>query len=181
MFYRFSTDRKGVRPAEHLKGYKGWMHADGYTGFNEITATGHVREVACMAHVRRKFVDVHRTTGSVIAEGAIRRIARLYGIEKEVRGCSPVERAALRGDKARPILDELEQWLGEQLTRISGKSDLAGAIRYALKRFPKLRPYLDDGSLEIDNNTAERAVRGVCLGRKNYLFMGSEGGGQTAA
>lgn len=181
VFYRFSTDRKGIRPAGHLKDYKGWMHADGYTGFNEITDTGDVHEVACMAHVRRKFVDVHRVTGSVIAEGAILRIARLYGVEKEARGCSPVERAALRGDKARPVLDELEQWLGEQLAKISGKSDLAKAIRYALKRFPKLRPYLDNGFLEIDNNTAERAVRGVCVGRKNYLFMGSEGGGQAAA
>lgn len=181
VFYRFSTDRKGERPADHLKDFEGWMHADGYTGFNALFETNRVSEVACMAHIRRKFVDVHRATGSDIAEGAIRRIARLYGFEKEARGLSPAERAALRGEKARPIFNELEQWLGEQLVRISSKTDLAKAIRYARGRLPKLRPWLDDGSLEIDNNAAERALRGVCLGRKNYLFMGSEGGGQAAA
>lgn len=181
VFYRFSADRQGARPTEHLKDYAGWMHADGYTGFNALFETNRVSEVACMAHIRRKFVDVHRATGSPIAEGAIRRIARLYRVEEEARGQPPAERAALRGEKARPILDDLEQWLGEQLGKISGKTDLAKAIRYARGRIPKLRPYLDDGSLEIDNNAAERALRGVCLGKKNYLFLGSEGGGKAAA
>ena len=180
-FYRFSRDRKGEQPTEHLKDYTGWMHADGYSGFNELYRSGRVREVACMAHIRRKLVDVFKSQGSVTAEEAIKRIAALYGIEKEVRGLSPEYRAAIRQEKAKPLLDDLEHWLGDQLPKISGKSDLAKAIRYALTRIKKLRPYIDQGILEIDNNSAERSMRCVALGRKNYLFMGSEGGGKSAA
>ncbi|MGJ8535488.1 MAG: IS66 family transposase [Alphaproteobacteria bacterium] len=180
-FYRFSRDRKGEQPAEYLKDYKGWMHADGYSGFNELYRSGRVREVACMAHIRRKFVDVHKSQGAGIADEAIKRIAALYGIEKEVRGQSPEDRAAIRQKKAKPRLDELDHWLGGQLPKISGKSELAKAIRYALTRIKKLRPYIDHGILELDNNSAERSMRCVALGRKNYLFMGSEGGGKSAA
>ena len=180
-FYRFSRDRKGEQPAGHLKDYTGWMHADGYSGFNELYQSGRVREVACMAHIRRKFVDVHKAQGSVIAEEAIKRIAALYGIEKEARGQSPEHRASIRQEKAQPLLDELAAWLGDQLPKISGKSELAKAIRYALTRIKKLRPYLDNGILELDNNCAERSMRCVALGRKNYLFMGSESGGKSAA
>jgi len=180
-FYRFSRDRKGEQPIEHLKNYTSWMHADGYSGFNELYRSGRVGEVACMAHIRRKFVDVYKSQGSTIAEEAIRRIAALYGIEKEVRGQLPEYRAAIRQEKAKPLLDDLEHWLGDQLPKISGKSELAKAIRYALTRIIKLRPYIDHGILEIDNNCAERSMRCVALGRKNYLFMGSEGGGKSAA
>jgi transposase/uncharacterized protein (DUF1810 family) len=180
-FYRFSRDRKGERPAEHLKDYTGWMHADGYSGFNELFRSGRIHEVACMAHIRRKLVDVFKSQGSVIAEEAIKRIAALYGIEKEVRGQSPEYRAAIRQEKAKPLLDDLEHWLSDQLPKISSKSELAKAIRYALTRIKKLRPYIDHGILEIDNNSAERSMRCVALGRKNYLFMGSEGGGKSAA
>ena len=134
-----------------------------------------------MAHIRRKFVDVHKAQGSVIAEEAIKRIAALYGIEKEARGQSPEDRASIRQEKAQPLLDELAAWLSDQLPKISGKSELAKAIRYALTRIKKLRPYLDNGILELDNNCAERSMRCVALGRKNYLFMGSEGGGKSAA
>ena len=180
-FYRFSRDRKGEQPTEHLQNYSGWMHADGYAGFNELYRSGRIREVACMAHIRRKFVDVFKSQGSAIAEEAIKRIASLYGIEKEVRGQPPEARAAIRQEKAKPLLDDLEDWLGAQLPKISGKSELAKAIRYGLTRMKKLRPYLDHGFLEIDNNSAERSMRCVALGRKNYLFMGSERGGQSAA
>ena len=180
-FYRFSRDRKGEQPTEHLKDYKGWMHADGYSGFNDLYRSGRVREVACMAHARRKFVDVFKSQGSAIAEKAIKRIAALYGIEKEARGQSPEDRAAIRQEKAKPLFDELETWLGSQLPKISGKSELAKAIRYALTRMKKMRPYLDHGILELDNNSAERSMRCVALGRKNYLFMGSERGGKSAA
>jgi len=139
------------------------------------------REVACMAHIRRKFVDVHRATGAAIAIEAIKRIANLYVVETHVRDRPPDERAQIRQEQAKPVLDALEEWLTARLTTISGKTPLAGAIRYALSRIPKLRPYLDDGRLEIDNNSAERAMRPIALGRKNYLFMGSEGGGKAAA
>jgi len=180
-WYRFSTDRKAARPRDHLKTFEGWMHADGYAGFEELYRSGRVREVACMAHVRRKFVDVQQSQGSAIAEEAIRRIAQLYAVEKEVRGKPPDERARIRQTKARPILGELEVWLPAQLTRISGKTPLAGAIRYAITRIKRLRPYLDNGALELDNNTAERAMRSIAVGRKNWLFMGSKGGGKAAA
>jgi len=180
-WYQFSPDRKGVRPSTHLAHYTGFMHADGYAGFNDLYRTGKVSEVACMAHIRRKFVDVHKAQGSAIAEEAIKRIAMLYGVEKEVRGQPPDERVKARQSQSKPIFDDLETWLHAQLTRISGKSPLARAIRYALTRMKKLRPWLDHGFLELDNNTAERSIRPIALGRKNYLFMGSEGGGKSAA
>ena len=179
--YRFTVDRKGEHPANFLAGYRGWMHADGYAGFNELYRSGGVREVACLAHIRRKFVDVFQAEGSLIAEEAIKRIAGLYAVEKEGRGQPPDERVRLRQVRAKPILDDLEDWLQAQLPRISGKSELAKAIRYAVVRMRKLRPYLEHGSLEADNNCAERALKPVALGRKNFLFVGSEGGGKSAA
>jgi transposase len=180
--YRFTVDRKGEHPASHLAGYQGWMHADGYAGFNELFRSGGgVREVACLAHIRRKFVDVFQSEGSIIAEEAIKRIAGLYAVEKDGRGCPPGERARLRQTRAKPIVDSLETWLHAQLPKISGKSELAKAIRYALARMRKLRPYLEHGCLEADNNAAERAMKPIALGRKNYLFVGSEGGGKSAA
>ena len=127
------------------------------------------------------FYSAVDTQGSAIADEAIKRIAQLYAVEKAARGSPPDERRRLRQEKAKPVLDDLEAWLHAQLTRISGKSPLAGAIRYALTRMKRLRPYLEHGFLELDNNTAERSMRAIALGRKNYLFMGSEGGGRSAA
>jgi len=180
-WYQFSSDRKGQHPKDHLAKYSGWMHADGYAGFEELYRTCDIREVACLAHVRRKFVDVHKAQGSAIADEAIRRIAILYAVEKAARGLSPDKRADIRQAEAKPSFDSLEAWLNTQLHDISGKSPLAVAIRYALSRMARLRPYLDHGILEIDNNTAERAMRSVALGRKNYLFVGSQAGGKSAA
>jgi len=180
-WYQFSSDRKGQHPKDHLSKYTGWMHADGYAGFEDLYRTGDIREVACLAHVRRKFVDVHKAQGSAIADEAIRRIATLYAVEKAARGLSPDKRADIRQAEAKPSFDSLEAWLNTQLHDISGKSPLAVAIRYALSRMARLRPYLDHGILEIDNNTAERAMRSVSLGRKNYLFVGSQAGGKSAA
>jgi hypothetical protein len=180
-WYRFSGDRKGQHPKDHLARFRGWMHADGYAGFEDLYRSGAIREVACMAHVRRKFVDIHRSQGSPIAEEAIGRIAQLYAVEKEARGSPPDVRVELRKTHAAPVFDNLEVWLALQLTTISGKSPLAAAIRYALTRMERLRPYLDHGILELDNNAAERGMRAIALGRKNYLFVGSEAGGKAAA
>ena len=180
-WYRFSPDRKGEHPKDHLAKYQGWMHADGYAGFEDLYRSGDIHEVACMAHVRRKFVDVHKAQGSAIAEEFIRRIAELYAIEKQARGSPPDRRVEIRQAKAKPIFNDLETWLQAQLPSISGKSPLAAAIRYALTRLPRLRPYLKHGVLELDNNTAERSMRPVALGRKNYLFVGSRTGGKAAA
>jgi transposase len=181
VWYRFTVDRKGEHPEEHLKDYKGWVHADGYAGFNGLFGDGKANEMACMAHIRRKFVDVHQAQGGAVAEEAIRRIAALYAVEKEAREKTPTGRAALRQEKAEPLFDDLERWLEAQLPKISGKTPLAGAIRYALNRLPKARPYLQNGRLELDNNAVERAMRPVALGRKNWLFAGSEGGGKALA
>jgi len=180
-FYRFSMDRKGIRPAGHLKGYTGFMHADGYAGFEELYRTGGITEVACLAHIRRKFFDEAQSNGSPIAAEALARIAELYAVEAEARGQPPDQRAAIRQAKARPVFEDLITWLQAELPKISGKSDLAKAIRYALTRLPRLEVYLSDGHLEIDNNAAERGMRGLAIGRKNWMFAGSEGGGHAAA
>lgn len=180
-WYQFTIDRKGEHPVSHLSGYKGWVHADGYSGFNGLFGDDKAREMACMAHVRRKFVDVFASQGSAIAKEAIERIADLYAVEKDARGKPPAERRALRQVNAKPIFDDLEEWLHAQLPKISGKSPLAQAIRYALGRMPKARSYLENGHLESENNTAERAMKPVAIGRKNWLFAGSEGGGKAMA
>jgi len=180
-WYQFSVDRKGEHPSSHLKGYKGVVHADGFTGFNGLFGADRASEQACMVHVRRKFVDIYESEGSAIAEEAIKRIAALYAVEKAVRYKPVEERVALRQEKAKPVFDNLEDWLQLQLPRISGKSALAEAIRYALGRMPKARAYLENGQLELDNNICERSIRPLTLGRKNYLFMGSKGGGEAAA
>lgn len=180
-WYQFTVDRKGEHPVSHLAGYKGWVHADGYSGFNGVFGDEKASEMACMAHVRRKFVDVFASQGNAIAEEAIRRIAELYAVEKEARGKAGEVRVALRRSRSKPVFDDLEAWLHAQLPKISGKSPLAQAIRYALGRMPKARPYLENGHLELDNNTAERAVKPVAIGRKNWMFAGSEGGGQAMA
>jgi hypothetical protein len=137
------------------------MHADGYAGFEDLYRSGTIREVACMAHIRRKFVDVHKAQGSAIADEAIKRIAGLYGVEKSARGSPPDERQTKRQAEARPVFDDLEVWLDAQLPNISGKSPLAGAIRYALTRMKRLRPYLDHGILELDTDVVEQPLSQV--------------------
>jgi transposase len=124
---------------------------------------------------------VFTAQGSAIAEETIKRIAQLYGVEKEVRSQSPEARAALRQAKAKPIFDNLEEWLQAQLPKTSGKSPLAKAIRYALNRMPKTRHYLEKRFLELDNNTAERAMKPVAIGRKNWMFAGSQRVGKSMA
>ena len=157
------------------------MHADGYAGFEDLYRSGSMHEVACMAHVRRKFVDIHKARGSAIADEAIGRIAQLHAVEKEARGSPSDRRVNIRQTRAKPIFDNLEVWLHARLPGISGKSPLAGAIRHALTRMARLRPCLDHGILELDNDTAERAMRSVAIGRKNHLFVGSQTGGKAAA
>ncbi len=181
VWYQFSTSRGAEHPSKHLETYTGFAHADAYSGYNDAYRTGRVHEMACMVHIRREFVKLHDSTGSATAWQAIERIAKLYEVEKRARFKPPEARVALRQEYAKPIFDDLEVWLRAQLNRISSKTPLAKAIRYALTRLPKARPYLDHGFLEPDNNTAERAVRPVTLGRKNYLFMGSQAGGKSAA
>lgn len=177
----YSPDRKGVHPQSHLKNFKGVLHADGYAGFNGVFETGLVTEAACWAHVRRKFFDVHAATASPVAKEALDRIGALYGIEADIRGKPPDERRRYRGEQAMPLLMGLKAWLDATLPKLSGKSELAAAMRYGLNRWDALMCYANDGRIEIDNNAAERSIRGIALGRKNYLFAGSDAGGERAA
>ena len=177
----YSPDRKGTHPQSHMKAFKGILHADGYAGFNAIFETGAVTEAACWAHVRRKFFDVHAASGSPLAKEALDRIAALYAIEAQIKGKRPDERLGYRTTHAAPLIADLKVWLEATLSKLSGKSELAKAMRYALSRWPALCCYLNDGRVEIDNNAAERSIRGIALGRKNYLFAGSDTGGTRAA
>ena len=179
-FY-YSPDRKGQHPQSHLKTFKGVLHADGYAGFNAIFETGTVTEAACWAHVRRKFFDAHAATSSPIAKEALERIADLYAIEAQIKGKPPDERRRCRQEQSLFLVADLKAWAETALQKISGKSELAKAMRYAQSRWPALCCYLNDGRVEIDNNAAERSIRSIALGRKNYLFAGSDTGGQRAA
>jgi transposase len=185
VWFAYSEDRKGKHPREHLKDYRGVLQADGYAGFdrlfNDENPDHPIQEAACWAHVRRKFYDLHVATQSPQAEEALRRIGELYGIEESIRGQTAEVRARSRLARAGPQLEELQRWMLAALKQVSKKSELAGAIRYALSRWRALTRYRDDGRIEIDNNAAERALRAVALGRKNYLFAGSDAGGQRAA
>jgi len=181
VWFAYSPDRKGERPAKHLETYAGILQADGYAGFNKLYETGRIVEAACWAHVRRKFHDLYQAHRSPIAKEALERIAQLYGIEQEIRGRSPSERKEARLARSRPLLEAMHAWWKATLAKLSQKSDVAVAIRYALERWSALLRYCEDGRIEMDNNAAERALRAVALGRKNYLFAGSDAGGERAA
>ncbi len=184
VWFQYSPDRRGEHPSEHLKRYRGILQADAYAGYEKVYDSGRVVHAACMAHARRYYWDVYeaqkRAPGSV-AEQALRRIAKLYEIEADIRGRPPDERLRQRLERAAPPLKELHTWLREMFARVSAKSDLAQAIGYTLTHWKALTRYCDDGRIDIDNNAAERALRGVGLGRKNYLFFGSDAGGERAA
>jgi hypothetical protein len=141
----------------------------------------HIYEAACWAHARRKFHEIHVMHASPTTTEALARIGALYAIEDEIRGKPADLRLNIRQSRARPLLDELRTWMEKALRSLSSKSETAGAIRYALSRWRALTRYSEDGLLEIDNSAAERALRAVALGRKNFLFVGSDPGGERAA
>ena len=143
------------------------MHADGYAGFEGLHRRGDIKEVICLAHIWRKLFDIHAANGSNIAKEPLERIAALCRIEASIYGKSPDERRSIKQEPAASLIDNLEARLHSQLTQISGKSALTGAIRYGLTRLRRLWPYLDDGRLSIDSNAAERGMRSIALGRKN--------------
>ena len=180
VLFRYSPDRKGERPLRHLMPFAGVLQADAYAGFDRLYGE-RIQEAACWAHVRRKFYDIQVHNSSPIAAEALARIGRLYAVEADIRGRLPAERCAVRQARAGPELDSLHTWLHASLTTVSKKSELAIAMRYALTRWAALTRYRDDGRLEIDNNAAERSLRAVALGRKNWLFAGSDDGGERAA
>jgi transposase len=181
VWFAYTPDRSGKHPNQHLATFKGTLQADAYAGFNPLYANGRVQEAACWAHVRRKFFDIQQAHASPLAGEAIDRIGELYAVERDIRGRSPDERKQIRGARSRLLLTALHEWMQSTLTKVSRKSEIAGAIVYALGRWPALLRYCTDGLLEIDNNAAERALRAVAIGRKNYLFAGSDAGGERAA
>jgi transposase len=181
VWFAYSEDRKGEHPRRHLKDFRGALQADAYAGFHHLYGDGAIYEVSCWAHARRKFHDIHVVHASPTTTEAIARIGALYEIEEEIRGKSVDIRRSVRQARAKPLLDDLHHWMENTRASLSTKSETAGAIRYALSRWRALTRYVDDGLLEIDNNAAERSLRPVVMGRKNYLFMGSDSGGERAA
>jgi transposase len=177
--YAYSEDRKGERPAGHLTGFRGVLQVDGYGGFKRLAGDRADRSVTlafCWAHARRKFYDFHVSTKSPLAGEVLARIRELYAIEAEVRGHPAEHRRRVRAERSRPIVDALHLWLHEHVERVSATSDLAKAIRYAIRHWPGLIVFLDDGRVEMDTNVVERAIRPSVLTRKNALFAGSDGG-----
>lgn len=183
--YYFAPDRKGEHPQRHLAAFSGVLQADAYSGFKKLYAgtdgASRIREAACWAHLRRDFHDLWKTTGSPIAKEALDRIGAVYDIERDITGKSAEMRRQVRQNHSRPLVDAFRTWCETHLTRIPGKGDLADAMRYALNRWPAFTLFLEDGRVAIDNNAAERAIRPIVIGRKNYLFAGSNAGGETIA
>lgn len=179
--YAYSEDRKGEHPATHLKGFRGLLQVDGYAGFGGLvtdTADQGPTLAFCWAHTRRKFYDVYTATKSPLAHEALQRIGALYAIEADIRGQTGEHRKQVRQQHSRPLVAALHVWLTELLDRLSGRSTLAQAIRYALNHWKGLIRFLDDGRFELDTNIVERAMRPVALGRKNALFAGADSGGK---
>ena len=181
VWFAYSPNRRGEHPQRHLAPFKGVLQADAFAGFAPLYLGGAIQEAACWAHVRRKFYDLHKAQASPLAAEALKQIGMLYTVEESIRGKPPELRRAERQARAGPILVALRAWLDATLKQLSQKSALAEAIRYALARWEALVRYSNDGRIEIDNNAAERALRTVALGRKNFLFAGSDAGGERAA
>jgi transposase len=185
--YFYSPDRKGEHPRGHLATFRGVLHADGYAGFRELYEPRRhgepplIREAACMAHVRRKFFDLTVAGPAPMAEEALRQIGVFYDIEATIRGAPPDRRREVRQKEIRPRFEAWRLWLEGTLKQLPRKSGTAEAIRYATSRWEALGRFIDDGTIEIDNNAAERSIRPIALGRKNWLFAGSDKGGERAA
>jgi len=184
--YFFSPDRKGEHSRRHLAGFKGIIQADAYSGFQKLYESGangeqRIIEAACWAHLRRDFHDFWKSTESPIAKQALDQIGALYDIEREISGKSAEIRHQVRQSHSQPRVERFRTWCEAQIQHIDGKSDLAKAMRYAFKRWSSFTLFLDDGHVAIDNNVAERAIKPVVMGRKNFLFAGSDAGGETIA
>ena len=181
----YSRDRGGEHPEQHLAGYAGLMQADAYAGFNRLYQAnrkgGPITEAACWAHGRRKFFDLARINTAPIAVEAVERIDALFALEREINGMTSQERVRVRHERSRSLVTELESWLREQRARVSRNSETGKAIDYSLKRWAALSRFLDDGRLCMSNNAAERELRAVAIGRRNWTFAGSDEGGRRAA
>lgn len=178
--YDYTTSRKRDGPATFLADFCGYLQADAFAGYDGIYAAGTVQQVLCWAHARRKFFEA-KEAHPIEAHAALAFIARLYEVEREAKELERAERRLLRQQRSLPILTEFHAWLEAVEAKVLPKSPLGQAIGYVLPRWDGLLRYCEDGRLSIDNNLSERALRPCAIGRKNWLFLGSDGGGRTAA
>jgi transposase len=184
LFY-YSRNRAGEHPNRHLAGYAGILQADAYAGFGDLydarRRPGPITEAACWAHSRRKFFVLADVGKSPIAAEAVRRIDLIFAIEREINGLPAEQRLAVRKTRIAPLVEELQSWMRTERARLSRHADNAKAMDYMLKRWPTFARFLEDGRICLTNNAAERALRGIALGRKAWLFAGSDRGGERAA
>lgn len=181
VWFSYSADRKGEHPQRHLAGYTGVLQADAYGGYDALYEPGRIREAACLAHARRKIHDEHVRRPTAMTNEALKRIAALYVIEAEIRGSPAGERLAARKTRTVALMQSLQDWIQEQMKTLSVHAEMAKAFAYMLKQWDALNEYSRNGQVEIDNNIGENALRTVAVGRKNYLFFGSDNGGEAAA
>lgn len=181
VWFAYSPDRKGSHPQRHLAKYRGVLQADAYGGYDAVYETGRVTEAACLAHARRKIHDEHARRPTELTQEALKRIAALYAIEADIRGSPAERRLAVRKEKSMPLMQSLYEWSQVQLKTLSVHAEMAKAFGYMLKQWSALNVFCSDGRVEIDNNICENALRCVALGRRNYLFFGSDRGGEAAA
>jgi transposase len=183
--FRYSRDRTGEHPQRHLAGYAGILQADAYAGFNELYLPGRrpgpITEAACWAHGRRKLFKLAEVARAPLAAEAVRRIDLIFAAERAINGLPAEQRLAVRQKDIAPLVTELESWMRETRAKMSRHSDLAKAMNYMLTRWEAFSRFLGDGRICLTNNAAERALRGIALGRKAWLFAGSDRGGERAA
>jgi transposase len=183
--YFYSSDRSGVHPQTWLAAFTGIMQADAFSGFGKLyrpgRKAGEIVEAACWAHARRKFFELADLKKAPMTVAAVKRIDALFEVERDINGLPPERQAAARDERYRPLVVELEAWLRENRRALSSKSTTANAIDYMLKRWSSFTRFLDDGRICLSNNAAERALRGIAVGRRNWTFAGSDAGGRQAA
>jgi transposase len=181
----YSRNRSGEHPSRHLVGYAGILQADAYAGFGDLydarRRPGPITEAACWSHARRKFFELADLRRAPLAIEAVRRIDEIFAIERQNNGATAEQRLAVRQERLKPLVDKLETWMCTERARLSRHADIARAIDYMLKRWPAFTRFLDDGRICLSNNAAERALRGIALGRRAWLFAGSDRGGERAA
>ena len=183
--YFYSPDRRGEHAAAFLKDYAGLLQADAFSGFGQLYGpgrpAGEIIEAACWAHARRRFFELAELKKAPMAIEAVRRIDALFATERDINGLSADERLCLRAERSRPLVSDLGAWLRQNRSRLSSKAETAKAIDYVLKRWTSFTCFLEDGRVCLSNNAAERALRGIAVGRENWTFAGSDAGGRRAA
>ncbi|RDD60108.1 IS66 family transposase, partial [Ferruginivarius sediminum] len=194
--FKYSRDRRGEHPIEHLDGFAGILQADAYSGYNQLYEaehpTGAIRPAFCWAHARRKFYELADIAKSArrgkrapplspLALEAVKRIDAVFDLERDINGRPPDERHRVRRETVRPLVDDLQAWMRAHRAELSRHAPLAKAMDYMLKRWAGFIAFLDDGRICLTNNAAERALRGLALGRRSWLFAGSDRGGHRAA